>query len=56
MAELTLKQSKWEWLENRTIILSPVGSYAYGTNTDESDKDYKGICIPPSINVDTSTV
>lgn len=36
-----------EWLEERTIILAPTGSYAYGTNTEESDKDYKGICIPP---------
>lgn len=36
-----------EWLEERTIILAPTGSYAYGTNTEDSDRDYKGICIPP---------
>ncbi|PAE16339.1 hypothetical protein CHH91_09520 [Virgibacillus sp. 7505] len=27
--------------------MAPTGSYAYGTNTEDSDKDYKGICIPP---------
>lgn len=35
------------WLEERTILLSPTGSYAYGTNTPTSDRDYKGICVPP---------
>ncbi|MED1125159.1 DNA polymerase beta superfamily protein [Bacillus atrophaeus] len=35
------------WLDERTIILSPTGSYAYGTNTETSDRDYKGVCIPP---------
>ncbi|MGP4039786.1 nucleotidyltransferase domain-containing protein [Gracilibacillus sp. D59] len=42
-----LEKSNIEWLEDRTIILSPTGSYAYGTNTDNSDRDYKGVCIPP---------
>jgi hypothetical protein len=40
-------QSELSWLEDRTILLSPTGSYAYGTNTETSDHDYKGICIPP---------
>lgn len=35
------------WLEERIIILGVTGSYAYGTNTPDSDKDYKGVCIPP---------
>lgn len=35
------------WLEDRTILLTPTGSYAYGTNTQNSDKDYKGVCVPP---------
>lgn len=35
------------WLEERTILLSPSGSFAYGTNTETSDKDYKGVCVPP---------
>lgn len=35
------------WLEERTILLAPTGSHSYGTTTDTSDKDYKGICIPP---------
>lgn len=47
MTDLKLEQSNLTWLEDRTIILSPTGSYAYGTNTDTSDKDYKGVCIPP---------
>lgn len=37
-----------KWLENRTILLTKYGSYAYGTNTPTSDLDYKGVCIPPA--------
>jgi predicted nucleotidyltransferase len=47
MHEVNLKESNLKWLEERTIILAPTGSYAYGTNTENSDKDYKGVCIPP---------
>ncbi|MEX3713352.1 nucleotidyltransferase domain-containing protein [Cytobacillus horneckiae] len=47
MAELNLEQSNLTWLEDRTILLAPTGSYAYGTNTETSDRDYKGVCIPP---------
>lgn len=36
-----------EWLEERTILLGLTGSKAYGTDTEESDTDYKGVCIPP---------
>lgn len=42
-----LNKSNLTWLEDRTIILAPTGSHAYGTNTAESDRDYKGVCIPP---------
>lgn len=35
------------WLENRTILLTKAGSHIYGTNTENSDIDYKGVCIPP---------
>lgn len=37
-----------EWLKERTILLTRTGSYAYGTNTPNSDKDYRGVCIPPA--------
>ncbi|MFD0051954.1 DNA polymerase beta superfamily protein [Actinomycetes bacterium NPDC127524] len=47
MSEFDLQTANLPWLEERTIILSPAGSYAYGTNTDTSDRDFKGICIPP---------
>lgn len=35
------------WMESSLILLTMTGSYAYGTNTENSDHDYKGICIPP---------
>lgn len=46
MTELKI-DSNLDWLEERTIILSPTGSHAYGTNTENSDKDFKGVVIPP---------
>ncbi|MFB1098651.1 DNA polymerase beta superfamily protein [Terribacillus sp. JSM ZJ617] len=42
-----MRSIDYDWLEERTIIMALTGSYAYGTNTEDSDKDYKGICIPP---------
>lgn len=35
------------WLKEKTILLTLTGSHAYGTNTETSDIDYKGVCIPP---------
>lgn len=35
------------WLQERTIYLCCAGSHAYGTNTPESDNDYRGIVVPP---------
>lgn len=40
--------TKFDWLEDRTILLAQTGSFAYGTNVTSSDKDYRGICIPPA--------
>ena len=34
------------WISNNTIYLARHGSRAYGTNTADSDEDFKGICIP----------
>lgn len=36
-----------EWLQANMILYVESGSYAYGTNTEKSDKDFKGIAIPP---------
>jgi predicted nucleotidyltransferase len=35
------------WLKSRTILYTLAGSRAYGMQTETSDWDYKGICIPP---------
>lgn len=42
-----IKESEYDWLLDRMILIAPTGSYAYGTNHENSDKDFKGICIPP---------
>ena len=34
------------WLKDNTVLLTRHGSIAYGTNTPESDEDFKGVCIP----------
>ncbi|MFS0643775.1 DNA polymerase beta superfamily protein [Siminovitchia sp. 179-K 8D1 HS] len=47
MHNINFKDSNLDWLEDRTIILAPTGSHAYGTNVETSDEDYKGVCIPP---------
>ena len=40
--------SKEAVFANENLILKiSAGSYLYGTNTEKSDKDYIGICIPP---------
>ena len=36
-----------EWLESSLIMLCRSGSHAYGTNTESSDEDFRGICVPP---------
>jgi predicted nucleotidyltransferase len=35
------------WLEDNTLFLTLHGSRAFGTNTETSDEDFKGICVPP---------
>jgi uncharacterized protein len=42
-----LWRTDMEWLKSRTILLTVGGSRAYGTNTETSDVDIKGVCIPP---------
>lgn len=36
-----------EWLTERVIFMTYTGSIAYGTTVPESDKDIRGIAIPP---------
>lgn len=36
-----------KWLEDQTILKVYRGSHAYGTNTETSDIDIGGVCIPP---------
>jgi predicted nucleotidyltransferase len=36
-----------DWLPSRTIYLVQHGSRAYGTFTETSDYDYRGVVIPP---------
>jgi len=36
-----------KWLPNNTIMLTVIGSQAYGVSTDDSDQDIYGICVPP---------
>lgn len=35
------------WLDTHTILLAYAGSIAYGTTTEDSDTDFRGIAIPP---------
>ena len=34
------------WMETGTVLLVRHGSHAYGTNTETSDEDFKGVAIP----------
>lgn len=36
-----------KWMDGGTILLVRHGSHAYGTNTETSDEDFKGVAIPP---------
>ena len=36
-----------KWLINNLHYLVKMGSHAYGTNTEKSDFDFYGVCIPP---------
>lgn len=38
---------KPNWLDSGTLYKCIHGSHAYGTNTEDSDIDIKGICVPP---------
>jgi predicted nucleotidyltransferase len=36
-----------KWMDGGTVLLVRHGSHAYGTNTETSDEDFKGVAIPP---------
>ena len=35
------------WIKSNTCYLTLMGSEAYGCETNKSDKDYYGVCVPP---------
>lgn len=43
-----LAKSNLEWLGPNTIYITRHGSWAYGTNIETSDEDFKGVAIPPA--------
>lgn len=45
--QAVIDKSNLRWLSGRVIYLTLHGSHAYGTNTLESDEDFKGVAIPP---------
>lgn len=47
LSKIIKQSSHLSWIENNTIFFTLHGSRAYGTHVDDqSDYDYKGICIP----------
>jgi predicted nucleotidyltransferase len=44
---MVIFKMKKETIEQNTIFLTLAGSRAYGTETPESDYDYRGICVIP---------
>lgn len=45
--DLIVKRSPHlKWIEDGTVLLVRHGSHAYGTNTESSDEDFKGVAIP----------
>ncbi|UXQ88981.1 nucleotidyltransferase [Bacillus phage Thurquoise] len=47
MKTVDLSVTGMSWMEERTILLAPYGSRANGTETEDSDYDFRGVCIPP---------
>lgn len=42
------KKESLRWLPQKTLLLVQSGSYAYGTSTPTSDRDYKGFAVAPT--------
>lgn len=40
-------QGHLPWMNHRIVWLVQTGSYAQGTQTEQSDRDVKGVCVPP---------
>ncbi len=47
MKTVDLSVTGMSWMEDRTILLAPYGSRANGTETEDSDYDFRGVCITP---------
>jgi uncharacterized protein len=44
----SLYRGNLTWLRERTIFLARHGSFAYGTNIEGSDEDFRGVAIAPT--------
>lgn len=47
LARIVKNSSHMNWIDRGTVLLVRHGSHAYGTNTETSDEDFKGVAIPP---------
>jgi len=42
-----LEKSNLKWINDRSILISISGSISYGTNSENSDIDIRGVAVPP---------
>ncbi len=48
MKDFKFPKNNLPWLEPNTFFITLHGSHAYGTNTETSDIDVRGLCVPPA--------
>ena len=47
MTRIEEYKGNFEWIHDRTIYFTRYGSHAYGTSLPTSDRDFRGVAIPP---------